>query len=310
MLSRRILVPTLVRVITFPGIQNLPSFAAEANGFYAKRGLAVETFATQSSQQQRDGIASGIYDIAHSAIDNAVSMVEADGKDIVIVIGLDRGFNKLIVQPEITSYGNLIGKTLGVDAPDTAFALVAYEMLRVKGLNRGDYKVKAIGATRFRLRALRERSIDFSLLNVPFNILAQQVGLTVLDDPTRVIGEYQSAGAFVRRAWGKQNRNALVGYLAAYIEGLRWSLRPENRQAAISLLQACMDLERDVAEESFDRIADPASGFTADARISHPGMATVLKLRARFTGASLDATPAADKYLEESYYTAALAALK
>jgi ABC-type nitrate/sulfonate/bicarbonate transport system substrate-binding protein len=303
-------VPTPVRIITFPGIQNLPNFAAEANGFYAKRGLAVETIATQSSQQQRDGLASGIYDVAHSAIDNAVSMVEADGKDVVIVIGLDRGFNKLIVQPEITSYDDLLGKTLGVDAPDTAFALVAYEMLRLKGLNRGDYKVKAIGATRFRLQALGERSIDFSLLNVPFNIFAQRVGLKVLDDPARVIDEYQSAGAFVRRVWGERNRDVLVRYLAAYVEGLRWSLRPENRHAVISLLRTRMDLERDVAEESFDRVADPASGFTEDARISLPGMTTVLKLRARFTGAPLDSIPVAGKYLDDSYYRAALAVLK
>jgi ABC-type nitrate/sulfonate/bicarbonate transport system substrate-binding protein len=302
-------VPTPLRVIVFPGVQNLPSFAAEANGFYAKWGLAVETIATQSSEQQRDGLANGTYDIAHSAIDNAVSMVEAAGIDVAIVIGLDRGFNKLIVQPEIGSYEDLRGKTLGVDAPDTAFALVAYEMLRLKGLTREDYKVKPIGATRFRLQALKERTIDFSLLNLPFNLFAQRAGLKVLDNPTEIIDEYQSAGAFVRRSWGEQNRDGLVRYLAAYVEGLRWSLRPDNRQAAISLLQARMELESDVAEESFNQIFDPARGFTKDAKISRAGMVTVLKLRARYTGAPLDSIPAPGKYLDESYFQAALAAL-
>jgi ABC-type nitrate/sulfonate/bicarbonate transport system substrate-binding protein len=302
-------VPSPLRVIVFPGVQNLPSFAAEVNGFYSSKGLAVQTIFTQSSEQQRDGLADGIYDIAHSAIDNAVSMVDAAGKDVAIVIGLDRGFNKLIVQPEITSYDHLRGKTLGVDAPDTAFALIAYEMLRLKGLNPGDYKVKPIGATRFRLQALKDRTIDFSLLNLPFNLFAQRAGLKVLANPTEVIDEYQSAGAFVRRAWGEQNRDTLARYLAGYIEGLRWSLRPENREAAISLLQTRMDLERDVAEESFDQITDPARGFTKDARISHAGMVAVLKLRARFNSASLDSIPAPEKYLDESYYRAALAAL-
>jgi ABC-type nitrate/sulfonate/bicarbonate transport system substrate-binding protein len=302
-------VPTPLRVIVFPGVQNLPSFAAEANGFYASRGLAVETIFTQSSEQQRDGLADGIYDIAHSAIDNAVSMVDAAGKDVAIVIGLDRGFNKLIVQPEITSYEHLRGKTLGVDAPDTAFALIAYEMLRLKGLNPGDYKVKPIGATRFRLQALKDRTIDFSLLNLPFNLFAQRAGLNVLANPTEVIDEYQSAGAFVRRAWGEQNRDTLARYLAGYIEGLRWSLQPENREAAILVLQTRMDLERDIAAESFEQITDPDRGFTKDARISHPGMVTVLKLRARLTGASIDSIPAPEKYLDESYYRAALAAL-
>lgn len=298
-----------LRVITFPGVQNLPSFAAEANGFYEHRGLAVETVFTQSSEQQREGLARGIYDIAHSAIDNAVSMVDTAGQDVVIVIGLDRGFNKLVVQPEIASYDDLRGKTLGVDAPDTAFALIAYDMLRRKGLKPGDYNVKPIGATRFRLQALKERSIDVSMLNLPFNLFAQQAGLKVLDNPNDVIDEYQSAGGFVRRAWGEENRDTLVRYLAAYIEGLRWSLRSENREAAIALLQTRMELAHDVAEESFDQIADPQRGFTKDARLSHPGMATVLKLRAGYTGAPLDNIPAPDKYFDESYYRAALALL-
>ncbi|MGN6572084.1 MAG: ABC transporter substrate-binding protein [Pseudolabrys sp.] len=300
---------TPLRVITFPGVQNLPSFAADANGFYERRGLAVETIFTQSSEQQRSGLADGTYEIAHSAIDNAVSMVDAAKQDVVIVIGLDRGFNKLIAQPEICSYEDLRGKTLGVDAPDTAFALIAYEMLRRKGLKPGDYKVKPIGATRFRLQALKDRGIDVSMLNLPFNLFAQQAGLKVLDNPTDVIDEYQSAGGFVRRAWGKEHGESLVRYLTAYVEGLRWILRPENREDAIALLQARMDLARDVAEESFNQVANPQRGFTRDARLSHPGMATVLKLRAGYTGASIDTVPAIDSYLDESYYQAALAAL-
>ena len=33
---------TKLTVIVFPGVQNLPMFAAQAEGFYAKRGLAVD----------------------------------------------------------------------------------------------------------------------------------------------------------------------------------------------------------------------------------------------------------------------------
>ena len=33
---------TKLTVIVFPGVQNLPMFAAQAKGFFAKRGLAVD----------------------------------------------------------------------------------------------------------------------------------------------------------------------------------------------------------------------------------------------------------------------------
>lgn len=49
--------------------------------------------------------------------------------------------------------------------------------------------MKPIGATRFRLQALRDRSIDISMLNLPFNLFAQQAGLKVLDNPNDVIDE-------------------------------------------------------------------------------------------------------------------------
>ena len=298
-----------VRVIVFPGVQNLPSFAAEEQGFFAKRGLAVETVYTQSSKQQRDGLADGLYDIAHSAIDNAIAMVDAAGKDVVIVIGLDRGFNKLVVQPHIRSYEDLRGKKLAVDAPDTAFALIAYEMLKQRGLNRGDYHVKVVGATRFRLEALKEGAVDFSLLNLPFNLFAQRDGLVVLDNPAQVIGDYQSAGAFVQRSRGMQNRDVLVAYLAAYIEGLRWCLILQNRKFATALLQKRMDLPPAVAKKCITQVTDPNFGFTTDAKINHEGMNTVLQLRANFSENSRSAIPLASKYLDESYYQDALARL-
>jgi ABC-type nitrate/sulfonate/bicarbonate transport system substrate-binding protein len=298
---------TKMRLIVFPGVQNLPNFAAEEQGFFAKRGFSIETTFTSSSEQQREGLAQGLYDIAHAAIDNAVAMVDVAGEDIAIVIGLDQAFNKLVVRPEIATYEDLRGKTLGVDAPDTAFALVVYDMLARKGMQPGDYKVLPIGATRFRLEAMIDGKVDFAMLNLPFNLMAQRAGLALLDDPAKVIGAYQSTGGFVQRAWAQANRATLAAYLAAYIEGLRWVLDPANAVAAIALLAQRMDLSPEMAAECFAQMSDPALGFTPDAAIDHGGMAKVLALRAAFKG---NAEPApADRYIDESFYREALALL-
>jgi ABC-type nitrate/sulfonate/bicarbonate transport system substrate-binding protein len=58
-------------LIVFPGIPNLPIFAAQAQGFFAKRGLDVDLKFTPNSEELRNGLAEGRYQIAHSAIDNA-----------------------------------------------------------------------------------------------------------------------------------------------------------------------------------------------------------------------------------------------
>jgi ABC-type nitrate/sulfonate/bicarbonate transport system substrate-binding protein len=299
---------TPLRIIVFRGVQNLPNFAAEANGFFKDRGIIVETVFTANSEQQRAGLASGEYDIAHAAVDNAVAMVDVAKEDIAIFMGLDEGFNKLVVQPSITSYADLRGKTLGVDAPDTAFALVAYEMLQRNGLNPGDYKVQPVGATQSRLDALKDGKIDFAMLNLPFNIFAQRAGLAILDDPKQVIADYQSTGGFVLRSWAKNNRDVFIRYIAAYIEGLRWSMDPANRAAANQILVDRMQLAPDIVEESLTQILDPKTGFTQDAKLTHDGMAMLLKLRASFTGEK-DRDSSPDRYIDESYYRDALASL-
>lgn len=293
-----------LKVIVFPGVQNLPSFAAEAQGLFKKHSVAPELVFTTSSGQQRGGLADGTYQIAHGAVDNAVAMVDVAGVDVEILCGLDHGFNKLMVRPEITSFEALRGKTLGVDAPDTAFALVAFDVLARKGLPRGSYTVQKVGATRFRLEALRAGTIDFAMLNLPFNLFAQRAGLAVLDDPASTVGPYQSTGAFVLRSWAAANRAVLVGYLAAYIEGLRWVLDPANRAMVVALLQQQMDLPQVIAAQCFDQVSQSPGGFVIDALLNRPGMAKVLSLRAAFNCTS--DVPPVERYVDESVYEEAL----
>ena len=130
-----------LKVIVFPGLSNLAQFAAEAQGFYKKRNLAVELINTPNSDELRNGLAEGRYDVAHGGVDNAVAQVENDKTDLFIFMGGNSGLNSLFVQPEIKSYEQLRGKTMAVDAPNTAFALLLYKMLDVKGIKRSDYKV-------------------------------------------------------------------------------------------------------------------------------------------------------------------------
>src|SRR5262249_50910771 len=119
-------------VIVFPGVQNLPMFAAQAKGIYAKRGLNVEIKFTPNSDELRNGLAEGRYQIAHSAVDNAFALKDKASVDIAVVSGGDNSFNHLIVQPEITSLADIKGKTVAVDAVNTAYAFQLYEILRQK----------------------------------------------------------------------------------------------------------------------------------------------------------------------------------
>src|SRR5260370_38092864 len=95
---------TPLKVIVFPTLANLAQYAALSQGYYSKRGLAVEVIGTPNSDETRDGLAQGRYQIAHGGVDNAVAQTETDKVDLFIFIGGNNGFNSLIVQPDIQSY--------------------------------------------------------------------------------------------------------------------------------------------------------------------------------------------------------------
>src|SRR5260370_8257764 len=92
---------THVTTMVFAGVQNLPLFAAQHNGFFARRGLTVDQRIAPGSQELHDVLAQRPYHIVHTALDNAVAMAEQAGVDIVVVLGGDNGWNDLFVQPEI-----------------------------------------------------------------------------------------------------------------------------------------------------------------------------------------------------------------
>jgi ABC-type nitrate/sulfonate/bicarbonate transport system substrate-binding protein len=142
---------TKLTVIVFPGVQNLPMFAAQAKGLYTKRGLAVDLKFTPNSDELRNGLAEGRYQIAHSTVDNAFALKDKANVDIAVVLGGDKSFNHLMVRSEINSLADIKGKIVVVDAVNTAYAFQLYEMLRQKGVNKGDYEIKMAGATGFRI---------------------------------------------------------------------------------------------------------------------------------------------------------------
>src|SRR5580700_233308 len=126
-----------LRVNAFPNAKALPLHIGLAQGIFARHGIALELQLTESSRSQREGLAAGRFDIAQSALDNAVAMIEVARQDIVILAGGDSGMNEFMVQPGIASFADLKGRTIIVDAPDTAYALQAKKLLLRFGLHAG-----------------------------------------------------------------------------------------------------------------------------------------------------------------------------
>jgi ABC-type nitrate/sulfonate/bicarbonate transport system substrate-binding protein len=231
---------------------------------------------TDNSRNQREGLTAGRFEVAQSALDNAVAMIEVAKADVIIVGGGDSGMNEFFVQPEIKTFADLRGRTLIVDAPDTAYALQAKKILLQHGLKEGaDYTVKPVGAGAFRFKAMAEsRDNAAAILNLPFTVQAEQLGMRSLGRTVDLLGPYQAGGAFVMRAWARHHGATLERYLAGYVESLRRVREPANRTEAVALLAERFKLPQQVAERTHALLVDPSFGFNVDARFDRRGFAT------------------------------------
>ncbi|HEX2567511.1 MAG TPA: ABC transporter substrate-binding protein [Burkholderiales bacterium] len=299
--------PIPVKVKVFVGSQDLPLFAAQSQGIFEHHGLKVDVLFTKTSQEQRDGLAAGEFQVAHTAADNAVAMVEG-AKRAVIVAGGDSSMTELIVQPSVRSVADLKGRTIIVDAPNTAYAIQLKKILLLGGLKEGaDYSVKQVGSVYLRFRALQEhKDYAATTLTAPFSVEAPGAGLRRLGRVVDLIGPYQGISAVVMDSWAKANPDVLERYLAALIEATRWAVSPANRKAAEQLLAAHLKLQPDVAARCWELLADPQFGLQTDARFDAQGFRNVLALRAEIEGSWGGKPPAPDKYVDLSYYDSAL----
>lgn len=289
--------------MVFPGTQTLPLFAAQANGAFARRGLAIELKPAPNSEEQRRGLAEGRYQIVHGAADQCVALVDA-GVDAVIVAGGDNGFNHLFVQPEISDLRELRGRTLVADVATTGWSFVLYEILRRHGLKRGDYTIHEAGAPFRRFQAMRDdRTMAAAILNPPFAIHARRAGLKDMGPVADQVGAYLGTVPYVLRGWVLANAEVLTAYLAACIEGLRWILDPANKANAISVIAERLSVPADIASEIFAVATNAKNGLAKDAAFDLEGLKTVLRLRASYEGRQ---PPAADRYFDLSYHRAAL----
>jgi ABC-type nitrate/sulfonate/bicarbonate transport system substrate-binding protein len=291
-------------VIAFAGPPNLPMFAAQAIGSYAKRGVNVDIEFAHNSNELRQGLAEGRYQIAQAAIDNAFALKDKAHVDIAVVFGGDNSSNHLMVRPEIKSFADIKGHTVVVDAVNTAFAFQLYEMLRQKGVNEGDYAIKSAGGSPARLKEMtNDKEMVAAMMSPPFSIMAQRAGMKDMGSAAAALGAYQGSSLFVLRSWAAANSDKLVKYLQATIEGERWAFDPKNKAAAVALLVERLKLPEDVAGLAYESTKDD---FSRDGALDMAGVNNVLKLRAQYEGG----TPgAADNYIDLNYYQKALAGL-
>jgi ABC-type nitrate/sulfonate/bicarbonate transport system substrate-binding protein len=301
---------TTIELICFPGAPNLPIFVAKEKGFFDQAGVAINMTTTPSSAFQAENLINGKFHIAGTAFDNVVAYQEGQGAvkfdrqpDLFAFMGATQVELAFIVAPEISSYADLKGKSLALDAVATGFAFVLYEMLAKKsGLKREDYSFAAVGATPQRWEAVRSGQHVGTITIEPFTSIAKAQGFKVLETSTNVFPVYQGGSFAASRQWAAANANALKGFIRGYLAGLKWTLDPANKEEATqTLLRNMPEIKPPVAAAVMNSLLSPKSGLTPAGAILPEGVKAVLDLRTRYGSGTAPLTDPS-KYIDLKYY--------
>jgi ABC-type nitrate/sulfonate/bicarbonate transport system substrate-binding protein len=302
-----------LEAIAFGGGGNWPVWTAQEKGFFARNSIAVKLSFTPNSVEQIRNLMSGKYDLGTTAYDNVAAYQEGQGEtelaaqpDLFAFMGGYSGSLRFVTRPEIKTYADLKGKTVGVDAATTGFAFLLYKLAALNGLSPDDYKVERLGGTPARVQAMMEGRIAGTMISSPSEILPESKGYVRLGDTTATFGPYQASVGVARRSWAAANREQLVRFIRAYVAAMDWLQDPANKDEAVEIyLKHVPGAPRPAALKAYEVMFAANEGFQKKARIDLEGCRTVLKLRSEFAKPQKNLGDPM-KYIDESYYRTAI----
>ncbi|MEV3869984.1 hypothetical protein [Streptomyces sp. NPDC049906] len=263
-------------------------------GALAEQELTVTEIGVASSPAQFRALLDDDLQVALTSPDNVLSYRFSPSnplggrQDVQIVSAVDRGLGlALYGRPGLTDPAELRGAVVGVDVPNSGFALALYETARVHGLPRDALRLAALGSTPRRLTALLAGDCDATLLNAGNELVAEDAGCARLAAVTDVCPGYLGAVLAVagtrRLAHTRRLARALLDTARRITTG---EADAEVTESAGRLL----GLTPERSARYLDRLRDPEEGLVTDEDVPESALATLIDLRRRHLPEQADGT--------------------
>jgi ABC-type nitrate/sulfonate/bicarbonate transport system substrate-binding protein len=272
-------------------------WAAIALGYMDQEGLSIKVINNDTPIQSLQFLATGAIDISSPNTEVAISAIDK-GADFSFVAAEDAliGF-VLVTRPEINTYADLRGKTLGVTQLHESTATMIRLLLEHNGVKPTEYQTIALGGSPNRYAALVRGAVAATMLSPPFDLKAVDDGMKKLGDAFEV---FRGVGVVfaVSNAWARAHADALVGFLRAAAKAQSFLYDPKNKDEAVTILVKVTKSPREDIAKSYDSFYGATKIMAPDLELTEAAIKPWLDLR----GSSEQ--PA--RYMDLSYWRRAL----
>jgi NitT/TauT family transport system substrate-binding protein len=204
-----------------PSAAFYPLFATKEAGLLEKYGFDAEMVYVQGVKLIQVHVSDQI-DIA--TVSSVVYLQAAvGGADLVQVAStIDNQIMKLMVHPNIAKPQDLRGKTLAVTGFGSLTDLLLRPALKNWGLEpQKDVKLIQIGRMPDIAVAVAQKTVDGGMLSFPTSVHAEKFNLRTLVDFSESGFESPASTVVASRRYLKANRDIMLRFLKAYIEGTK-----------------------------------------------------------------------------------------
>lgn len=288
------------------GFNWLPVLAAERQGMFARRGIAVEISRLGAVDKVTAAVKGGDLDIGITPPEGAMRDSVGGGNLRIVAANVNRLPLSLIANPRFRRIEELRGARLGTSSLTEGTALYTMEMLRRHGLNYpGDYEFAVVGVHPARWKALQDGSIDAAVQLIPLNFVGEDAGYPNLGEVTDYIPEIIFTCLIVDGASADLRRNDIVSFLAALIEATHWVYDGANDDALLAMTKELTQAEGKYGRQALDYMRQKRV-FPPDLSIPGSAFAKSVELMEKAGLADHRFAAGVKAVLDDSYRMAAL----
>jgi NitT/TauT family transport system substrate-binding protein len=207
----------------------LALWMADAGGFYAAQGLAVEIINQNGGSRGAQELQAGRIDAMHVGLSSVVKLNQ-DGGDLRTIASLSNVIRFIFfTAPGVKTAADLKGGVIGISAFGSESDSIVTLALARLGMRRDDVILKEYGGGMRRLEALKTGEIKGTAINEPIASLAHEAGLAAMVDLAAEEIPWLFSSIVVKASYINGHRDVLTRFLKASIEGNYLALADEKR---------------------------------------------------------------------------------
>jgi ABC-type nitrate/sulfonate/bicarbonate transport system substrate-binding protein len=280
-------------------------------GFYEREGLRLDLVRRPAKLPMDavnmlfDALAAGKVDVYPTQL-GFMAVRAAHGADFVAISGETiNPVYTLISRPEIRTFADLSGKTVGLTLVDDSITLSMRTLMENHGVKPGFVRMLNIQGSRPRFDCLMSGECAAVPVNQPLDFDAVAHGYHRLGISNEV-GPLLFTVDTISKRWGRAHKNTVVRYVRASAAALRFIGDPNNRATLRPIVMELTGANQTTADEILNDYYDPNKHVIAhEAEIDQAALERNIALMDKYEKLPRP-HPSPNQLVDRSYWTAAL----